>query len=99
MLSLKKETTQHCFSYLQNALKYLKFLMTYPLNTIFDDFGNWYRIEFNCLYIPHGHYFISTLWLLSTDNYVNFERKYTFNLFMHMNTPITDKRAVDFTRT
>jgi len=24
---------------------------------------------FSCLYLPQGHYFISTLWLWSTDEY------------------------------
>jgi len=46
--------------------------MTDPLNIIFDDFGILllgYRIEFRCLYIPQGHYFISTLGLWSTDEY------------------------------
>ena len=62
--------------------------MTVPLNIIFDDFSMWllgYRVEFSCLYIPLGHYFISTLWLWSTDEYVNFdfERKSTFNVAEH----------------
>ena len=42
---------------------------------IFDNFGTWllgYRFEFSCLYIPQGHYFISTLWLWSTHEYVVF---------------------------
>jgi len=43
--------------------------MTDPLNSILDDF---YRIEFSCLYITYGHYFISTLWIWSTDEYVTF---------------------------
>jgi len=34
-LSLKEKTTQHCFSYLQIARKYLKSRMTHPLNIIF----------------------------------------------------------------
>ena len=37
--------------------------MTDPLNIMFDDFGIWllgYRIELSCLFIPQGHYFIST---------------------------------------
>jgi len=49
--------------------------MTDPLNIILDDFGMWilgYRIEFSCLYVPQGHYLISTLWLWCTDEYVNF---------------------------
>jgi len=49
--------------------------MTDPLNTIFAGFGIWllgYRIEFSCLYIPQGHYFTSTLWLWSTDEYGKF---------------------------
>ena len=29
------------------------------------------RIKFSSLYIPQGHYFISTLWLWSTDEYGN----------------------------
>ena len=46
--------------------------MTHPLNNIVDDFGEWllgYRTEFSCLYIPQWHYFISTLWLWSADEY------------------------------
>jgi len=39
-VEFKKRNNPTLFFYLQNALKYLKFLMTYPLNTIFDDFGN-----------------------------------------------------------
>mgnify|MGYP006890274217 CR=1 FL=1 len=48
--------------------------MTQPLNIIFDDFGIWllgYRIELCCLYFPQGHIFLSTMWLCSTDDYVN----------------------------
>ena len=48
--------------------------MTQPLNIIFDDFGIWllgYMIELCCLYFPQGHTFISTMWLWSTDDYVN----------------------------
>jgi len=41
--------------------------MTDPLNIYFGgDFSIWllcYRIEFSCLDIPLGHFFISTLWL------------------------------------
>ena len=47
--------------------------MTDPLNIIFDDFGIWLlgsKIEFGCLYIPQGHYYINTLWLWSTNEYV-----------------------------
>jgi len=47
--------------------------MTNPFNIIFDNFGTWlldYRIEFSCLYLPHGHIFISTLWLWRTDEYL-----------------------------
>ena len=38
--------------------------MTEPLNIIVDIFSIWllgYRIKFNCLYIPQGHYFINTM--------------------------------------
>jgi len=48
--------------------------MTHPLNIVFDDLGIWLlgcMIEFSCLYIPQRHYFISSLWLLRTDEYVN----------------------------
>ena len=48
--------------------------MTDTLNIIFDDFGICllgYRIEFSCLYIPQGHYFMSTSWLWRTDEYGN----------------------------
>jgi len=37
--------------------------MTDPLNNIFDDLVIWllgYRIQFRCLYIPQGHYYISS---------------------------------------
>ena len=62
--------------------------MAVPLNIIFDDFSMWllgYRVEFSCLYIPLGHCFISSLWLWSTDEYVNFdfERKSIFNVAEH----------------
>ena len=40
-------------------------------------------IEFSCQYIPRGHYFVSTLWLWSTNEnvfvFLYFERKSTFN--------------------
>jgi len=62
VLSLKeKATTQHWFFYFQIARKYLKSFITHPLNIIYDDFVIWlpdYGIEFSCLYIPQGHYFI-----------------------------------------
>ena len=74
-LSLKENTTQHWFFYFQITHKYWTSFMTDLLNIIFDDFRIWllgYRIDFNCVYIPQGHYFISTLWLWSTDEYVIF---------------------------
>ena len=39
--NLKEKTTQHLFSYFQNARKYLKSLMTYmyPLDIIIDNFN------------------------------------------------------------
>jgi len=49
--------------------------MTDPLNIIFDHLGILllgYRIKFSCLYVPQGHYYISTLWLLSTVEYAFF---------------------------
>jgi len=46
--------------------------MTGPLNTIYANFGIGYGIEFGCLYILQGHYFIGTLLLWSTDEYVKF---------------------------
>ena len=75
VLSLNKKTKQHCFSYFHIAPKYYKSIMTNPFNIILDNFGTWllgYRIEFSCLYIPQEHYFISTLWLWSIDEYVRF---------------------------
>ena len=66
VLSLKEKTTQHWFSCFQIDRKYLKSYMTDPLNIILDNFCTLllgYRIEFSCLYIPQGHYFINTLWL------------------------------------
>jgi len=59
-LSLKEKNTQYLFL-LPNCTKVLNIFMTYTLNIIFDDFDVWlygYRIEFSCLYIPQGHYFI-----------------------------------------
>jgi len=47
--------------------------MTDPLNIIFDYFGKWlpgYRAEFSCLYSLHWRYFICTLLLWRTDEYV-----------------------------
>ena len=86
VLSLKEKNTQHLFL-LSKCPQVLKSFMTDPLNIIFDDLRIWllgYRIEFSCLYtcIPKGLYFISTLWVWSTDEYVvvfKFERKSTFN--------------------
>jgi len=49
--------------------------MTDPFKIIFEHFSirlPSYRIEFSCLYIPQGHYFICTLWLWSTNEYVCF---------------------------
>ena len=49
--------------------------MTGPLNIIFEDFGIWLlgcKIKISCLYISQGHYFIRTLRLWSTDEYVTF---------------------------
>ena len=49
--------------------------MTDPLNIISDDFSIWllgYRIKLSCLYLPQGHYFISTMWVWSTYEYVFF---------------------------
>jgi len=49
--------------------------MTDHLNIIFDDFGIWLLgcgIEFGCLYIPHGHYCIGTLWVWRTDDFLIF---------------------------
>jgi len=73
MFSLKEKTTQPWFTYFQIARKYMYSFMTYPLNIIFDDFRIWlpgYRIKFSCLFIPQGHYFICTLCLWRTDEYV-----------------------------
>jgi len=47
--------------------------MTDPM--IFDAFGIYDNYAmgstFCCLFIPEGHYFISTLWVRSTDEYIN----------------------------
>ena len=50
--------------------------MTDMFNIIFDTFCIWlqgYMIEFSCLYLPQGLYFISTLWLwwVQMNSYVN----------------------------
>ena len=47
---------------------------------IFGDVGTWllgYRIVLSYLYIPQGHFFKSTLWLWSKDEYkiLDFEQK------------------------
>ena len=47
----------------QHKIEFPTFKLTYIM---FDDFGIrllGYRIEFSCLYIPQGHYFMSTFWL------------------------------------
>ena len=44
--------------------------MTDKMNIIFDGFVIYFlgqRIEFICLYIPQRHFFISTLWLKTTN--------------------------------
>ena len=44
---------------------WIKIFYDSPFKYYFDEFGIrllGYKIEFSCLYIPHGH-FISTLWL------------------------------------
>ena len=56
-LSLKDTTRQHWFSYFQTDSL---------LNIMFGVFGIYllgYRIEFSCLYILPGRYFISTVWI------------------------------------
>ena len=57
--------------------------MTNPLDIIFVDFGIWllgYWIQFSCLSIPQGHYFISTPGYEVQINMsvFGFERKSTF---------------------
>jgi len=50
-------------------------VLSFEENIIFDEFSIClfgYRIEFSCLYRPQGHHFISTVWLLSADEYVHF---------------------------
>ena len=74
-LSLIENTTQPWFTFFQIARKYWTYFMTHPLNITFDNFAKYllgYMIKFSCLYIPQGHYFISTVWLRSTDEYVHF---------------------------
>ena len=71
----EKNDTTLVLIYFQIDCKYLTFIMTDPLNIIFDEFGIYlpgYRnnIELSCLYIPQGHYCISFLWLWRTDKYV-----------------------------
>ena len=51
---------------LSNCSQELNLFKTHSLNIIFDGFGIrllGYRIECSCLYLPQGHYFVSTLWL------------------------------------
>ena len=65
VLSLNKRSTTLDFL-LSNYPQVLQYFMTNPLDMIFGDFGIrllGYEIEFSCLYIPKGLYFISTLWL------------------------------------
>ena len=69
---------------------YLQYFINVLLNNTFDDFGMWlldYWIEFSCLYISQGHYFISTLWLWE-DEFVlkKIERKSIFNVIQFSNT-------------
>jgi len=102
VLSLKeKTTTQHWCSNIQ----VLTTLMTDPLNIIFREYDICllgYTIEFSCLYIPQGQYFISIVCLWSTDEYVffYFERKSTFNKslsFSAVYTQNNDYISVNFT--
>ena len=54
---------------LSNCRQVLKYVKTNPLNIILDDFSIWllgYRTKFSCLYLPHRHNFISTVWIKST---------------------------------
>ena len=85
-VKFKTETNNETVVFLlSSCLQVLKIFYDCPLNIIFDDFVIWllgYRIEFSCSYIPQEHYFISTLWQRSTNEYVLgfFERKSTFNV-------------------
>ena len=57
---------------LSNYSQELKIFYDWPVKYYFWHFGICllgYRIEISFLYIPQGHYFISTLWLWSTDEY------------------------------
>ena len=70
VLSWKEKTTQQSFSFLTDWL-----------NIIFDDFDIWllgFRIQFNCLYIPQGHYFKYFVAACEVQTF-DFERKSTFN--------------------
>jgi len=61
----KKETLVYLLSYCPQVVK------THPLKILrLRYIITGYRIKFSCLYIPQGHYFISTLWLWRTDKYV-----------------------------
>ena len=57
VLSLKEKITLHWFSYFKIASKYLFYLMTDPLNIIFDNF--FYKIQFSYLYNKQGCYFVT----------------------------------------
>ena len=60
---------------LTTCLNVLKIIYDSPVKYYFDDFGIWllgYKTEFSYLYISQGLYFISTLLLWSTDEYVKF---------------------------
>ena len=59
-----KKTNNTTLVFLLSNCKYMKSFMTVLL------LG--YRIEFSYLYIPQAYYFISSLWLWSTDEYVLF---------------------------
>ena len=84
VLSFEDKTTQPWFTYFQINGKYKTYFKTNPLNIIFHEFCIWLldnRIALSCLYLPQGHYFLSTLWLWSTDEYVfflDFERMSIF---------------------
>ena len=60
---------------------------TNPLNIIFDDFSIWllgFKTEFSCLYLPQGHYF------MSTSFYIERKSIFKINSYISLNIHVSD---------
>ena len=65
----------------------LTYFKTNPLNIIFDDFSIWllgYKTEFSCLYLPQGHYF------MSTSFYIERKSIFKINSYISLNIHVSD---------